>query len=287
MSYIGPKYPRVVIATPCRDMQISAIHYASTWGMMGSRDVGIIDPQILVDDDLVRARSRAVRMFLKTGGEHLLTWDSDVEGSTAALRGMLAENVDCIATTYPKKILGADGRPHEFAIHTAGRSVEFNGNKAEVAGFGLGFALLSRRMLLGMVECYREELGFFDEEEETVALFALILGEDSMGVRRLWPEDYSFCQRVRDAGFTPWLYTGPGSPLGHVGSLVYRGRPEDVHPLIPPPASMRGPTKAFVKRLADLGDESVTILAERAPATAYGMDAPEDPLRDPLRDEPV
>ena len=98
----GSQSPRVVIATPMRDLQVSGPHYASAWTFMGS-NLGIIDPQILVDDDLVRARSRAVRLFLETSAAHLLFWDSDVEGSAEALRGMIAEDVDCIASTYPKK----------------------------------------------------------------------------------------------------------------------------------------------------------------------------------------
>jgi hypothetical protein len=196
---------------------------------MGS-DLGIIDPQILVDDDLVRARSRAVRLFLETTAAHLLFWDSDVEGSAPALRGMTAANVDCIAAAYPKKRLDKWGQARDFALYTEGERIPFEGDAVPVPAVGLGFMLLSRSLLERMRAHYDAEQHFYDGTDRTVALFSLIRSPDSHGTMRLWPEDYSFCKRVWAIGSKVHLYTGPGAPLAHVGNHVYRGLAEDVHP---------------------------------------------------------
>jgi len=210
-------------------MQVSAVHYASCWALMGA-DLGIIDPQILVDDDLVRARSRAVRLFLETTAEYLLFWDSDIEGSASALRGMTAASVDCIAAAYPKKKMDKWGQSRDFALYTEGERIPFEGDAVPVPAVGLGFMLLSRRLLESMVKWFDDDYHFYDGADRTVALFSLILAVDSTGTVRLWPEDYSFCKRVWSIGRKVHLYTGPGSPLAHVGDHVYRGRAEDVHP---------------------------------------------------------
>ena len=230
----GSQSPRVVIATPMRDLQVSGPHYASAWTFMGS-NLGIIDPQILVDDDLVRARSRAVRLFLETSAAYLLFWDSDVEGSAEALRGMIAEDVDCIASTYPKKKLDAFGQCKDFALYTEGERINFTGKRAEVPAVGLGFMLCSRRMLETMVSHYDEEQHFYDGEDRTVAIFNLIRSPDHRGVMRLWPEDYSFCRRVWEVGFRPHLYTGAGSPLRHVGMHIYSAGADALHPTVDSP----------------------------------------------------
>jgi hypothetical protein len=223
---------RIIICTPTIDGTVTGLHYASAWPLFASTEVGVLHSQLFTDTDLTRARSVAVRIFLEeTAGSHLLFWDADVEASAPALRGMLAEGVDCIGATYPKKHLRpGEARPRDFAVYTEGKGVAHNGTSAEVSGIGLGFMLLSRHLLDLMVAHYDQDLHFFDHDRRTVALFQLEIGEDHQGRRRLWPEDYSFCRRVRGAGSSVRLYTGPGSPLAHAGMHEFRGRASDIHP---------------------------------------------------------
>jgi hypothetical protein len=220
--------PRIVIATPMRDWMVTGPHHASAWELAQSTE--LVPPKLLIDDDLSKTRARAVRYFLsKTEGTHLLFWDADVEGNVAVLRGMLSEGVGCIGATYPRKRIDPDGRCRHFAVYTRGEKVSFEGNRARVAAIGLGYMLLERSLLAQMWTRFEDELYAYDEAERTVMLFHLSFGENSKGRRIEWPEDYSFCERVRTLTDV-WLYTGEGSPLAHVGMHVFRGSPEDVHP---------------------------------------------------------
>lgn len=219
---------RIVVATVMRDWNVTGIYHAS------EREIALstmaVPEKLVVDDDLTRARSRCVRwMLTKTSATHLLFWDSDIEGSRVVLDGMLRAGVDCIGAAYPKKQLGPDGRPHEYALWTRGQRIAHDGTKGEVPGVGCGFMLLTRSLLSRMWLAYDDELGCYDQGDHSVMLFHLAWDTDSTGRRILLPEDYSFCQRARMIA-PVYLYTGAGSPLAHAGHHVYRGRAEDVHP---------------------------------------------------------
>lgn len=224
---------KIIVGTPMRDHSVGGAHHWSMWPLMRSHLDGgptfdILDPKLLTDDDLVRARSRIVRSFLRdTDGDKLLMVDADVSANVTALRGMIAEEVDCIGATYPKKRINDFGRCVDFAVSIPG-GAPIEGNRASVHAIGMGFMLLSRELLAAMTEDYDEELGADDEDERTTMLFMLKFGENR-GRRVLWPEDFSFCSRVRE--YTDvWLYTGPGAPLSHEGHHVFHAQAEDIHP---------------------------------------------------------
>lgn len=232
---------KIVIGTPMAQWTVGGAHHFGMWPLMRAcleteePKIDIIDPRLTVDDDLVRARSRLVRIFREeTDGTDLLFVDSDVEPSVRALRGMLAENVDCIGATYPKKRLNGFGRPDGYAMSTLGRDIPIEGHRARVPAIGLGFMLISRALLDVMTEDLDEELWADDMGRRTTMLFMLKFGPvEKDGRRHLWPEDYSFCSRV--AQFTDvFMYTGPGAPLSHEGHHIFRGRAEDVHPRVDP-----------------------------------------------------
>jgi len=181
-----------------------SLAYLNGWRSM-SRTVELLPPTDYTNCDLVRARSRGVRTALEKGSSHLLFWDSDVGGDGVAtvLQGMLALSKDFIAAPYRRK--NATGAlTHEKTGHV-----------------GFGFTLLSRWCMERMVEAYRETLTFGDQvggkAYPTVALFALLLAHGT-----LLGEDYSFCERWMSIGGSVYLYDGPGLPLEHVGSAVYR-----------------------------------------------------------------
>lgn len=207
-----------------RDWNVTGLYTASLWRVLRG-PVEIVDPKLLLDDDLTRTRSRAVRIFLtQTEGTHLLFWDGDVEGNEVALANMLAEDVECIAASYPKKRLDKHGRSDELAYNTGGKNVPFAGYRAPVDAIGCGFMLLRRDLLARAWLHYDEELYAIDVDgAHTVMLFHLMFGLNAKGQRVLRPEDYSFCERLRqlDPPCQPYLYTGPGCPLRHAGSHVF------------------------------------------------------------------
>lgn len=199
------------IATPVyghpSTASVSAIYLNGLLSMCKS--VETIPVRLLGDCDLVRARSRAVRMFLDRSESHLLFWDADIGGAGVpdVLRGMFAEEKDFIAAPYARK------------LYRPGYSTK---STAQANGYvGMGFTLLTRAMLVQMRDHYSPELTFLDSIENarvaTCALFMLMIRD---GV--LLGEDYSFCQRWKDIGGEVWLYQGPGLPLEHVGGHAYK-----------------------------------------------------------------
>lgn len=226
---------KIVLATPMRDWAVGGGHHASCWPLMRAcldtvePRFDIIDPRVVVDDDLVRARSRLVRIFLdETDGDKLLFVDSDIIVDVRALRGMLKANKDCIAATYPKKKFDEYGLARQYALRTEPQtSVE--DDAASVLAVGLGFMLLSRELLTAMRDDLDEKLGADDEGKRTTMMFMLKFVTTKDGRRHMLPEDYSFCSRVKD--YTDvWLYTGLGAPVSHEGHHVYVGKAQDVHP---------------------------------------------------------
>lgn len=222
----------VVIACPFRDLEL-AHRVKSLWEMAGAPN-----HLIFVDDDLCRARSRIVRKFLnETDGDHVLMIDHDVPSTPDVVHEMLAERVDCIGTTYPKKRLGPNGKVAGYAYDTKGVNAKHDGRKAQVAAVGFGCMLLSRKLLSRMWEAYEEELSDWGELDDkgqpqrTVMLFKQEWGTMGSGLRTLLPEDYSFCERVRTICPVHMLVT---RVLPHVGSYVYTA-PPPVPPSLDPP----------------------------------------------------
>lgn len=102
------------------------------------------------------------------------------------------------------------------------------------------------------------------EELPTVGLFQLINRQSkSTGRMRLYGEDQSFCLRALDAGVQPYMYLGVGSPVSHVGDMIYRGSLESFGITRTPPRPRR------------------PAAATAPDPEAYALDAPEDPAREP------
>jgi hypothetical protein len=65
------------------------------------------------------------------------------------------------------------------------------------------------------------------DEREVVGLFNLTIREvPGSGKLRLWGEDQSFCFRWTDIGGKIVMYLGPGSPVDHEGSILFKGHVE-------------------------------------------------------------
>ncbi len=198
---------------------------------------------------LTTCRSRAVKRFLHhTKASHLLFVDADVAFELAAIRGMLAENVTCIGTPYPKRDFRIenmaqairDGKDPtlaslEYTYRTAAQKVSADATRIEVQGLGLGCTLLRRDLLQRMWDTWKdgaeskgERLISFDYHPTyrgpTVLLFSEQWGERD-GHRVQFGEDESFFNRVRLFDRI-WMFVGPGSPAAHVGEYIYQGSPE-------------------------------------------------------------
>lgn len=182
---------------------------------------GVIEEVWLRPSDLAVARARAVRKFLKTDGTHLLFIDSDIEFLPLAVAGLMQADVDFVGAPYPRKTHD----PNEPMAFYTGQDDEplvvGENGLVEVHGVGLGLVLLSRKCLSMMCDHYFDELWFKDQDsggDPTVSLFLPFINEE----RLQGTEDYSFAQRWRKMGGKVQLYCGPGTPVAHVGTCVYR-----------------------------------------------------------------
>ena len=239
--------PKILIATPVYGSpdaaSVSVAYHEALLSMARSGQIQIAPHMMWLGEDLVRVRCRCLKYFLdQTDCTHLLFWDSDVGGSdptgaraccALALMGMLAEDVDLIGATYPRKRILWDqvrtlGAAHAYSWPLRrmdpGTDVEFVGRKARVAGVPFGFALIKRACAVAVARhCVDQDLVFVDWYDDheflTPLAFQLLVGNK----HELLSEDNSFCQRAMDAGLSVWLYVGPGAPLDHVGPMRFCG----------------------------------------------------------------
>ena len=211
---------RILVATPVlgspESGDVKSAHMTSALRLMRSPNVEWILHGAFVNMDLVRARSRAVRMALDGCFTHLLFWDSDVGGdAVACLQGMLATKADVIAAPYARKKIPIRGT-HERPF------------------VAMGFTLISATCLEKMWDRYYDELHFDDVLENkpyrSVALFQLMLVElqNPRPHRVLLGEDYSFCERWLQMGGEIHVYQGPGAPLDHIGHIRFTGTIEEL-----------------------------------------------------------
>lgn len=96
----------------------------------------------------------------------------------------------------------------------------------EVMELGTGFMLISRQVLEKYQKNYPQRLykpdhlgtQFFSGDREIYSYFNVEIDPES---KRLWSEDYMFCQECRKIGIKVWMC--PWIELSHTGTYVYSG----------------------------------------------------------------
>lgn len=237
-----PKKPgfRLMIATPVygttETASIALGYHTALMRLMKDPAVQLLDGFSFCNVDLVRARSRMLRMFLGSSATHCLFWDADVvPGDLMIIRHMLLSGKDLIGAPYPRKRVHWDkcanaddpeAEAYTYPYQSSG-VIKVENGCASIDHLGFGFTLVSRHCAEVMTEHYGPMLTFRDgidgQFTPTVALFNLMI-RDGL----LLSEDFSFCQRWKDIGGEVSLYVGPCSPVNHLGSHLFRGVREGV-----------------------------------------------------------
>jgi hypothetical protein len=238
---------KVVIATPVygkvESASVSYGYHSAVCRLLRDPAISFIEGRIFMNVDLVRARSRAVRMFLESPGTHLLFWDCDVVPRDLGVIGaMAASGKDVISLPYPRKRVDWDkvsdyvrdeneqaelGRQSGPELEGHSTDWPIRGTKElpvdgviRVNECGLGFTMIRREAIEKMIAAH-PELYFRDAVDGTVhptfALFQLIIDPVN---RDILSEDYSFCRRWRDLGGEIHMILDPAS---HVGEHVFGG----------------------------------------------------------------
>jgi hypothetical protein len=248
--------PKLVIATPLDGDPASALcayaHAKAVGQLLAEcQDAAIVSPWLLgYPSDLVRARSRVVRMAIDWDATHVLWLDSDVVPKAGSLGTMLASGFDWIGCPYPRKrvhwervggVDDSEANAYSYAYHRTtgpeGPVVQCVNGCIAVERLSIGCTLTSVRALRAMWAHFADEDRFTDvvdgEHFDCVALFGLLFSATyqvrGKPFRALFSEDYSACERynvVREAhpelGFAP-IQLLATHVADHVGSHLFRG----------------------------------------------------------------
>jgi hypothetical protein len=157
---------------------------------------------------VTQARDELAAQFLSTQCSHLLFIDSDIEFMAEDIVSMIDADKDIILGIYPKKTIELT----PVCKPISGNNLPSGNSPVEVAAGGMGFALIKRKVLLGV--------------EGNVPKYMSIDGRlishfFSSGVSEgnLISEDVSFCELSRRCGYKVWA--APWISLAHHGSYRY------------------------------------------------------------------
>lgn len=176
---------------------------------------------VVAGDSLVpRARNTLTMEFLKQQDcTHLLFIDSDLIFSGDQIERLLSHDVDIVGGFYPKK---QQGNP-ELVFNTLTPPAPMDSRRlTPVKYIGTGFMCVKRCVFEKMIEELGDEIIFkVDGQENKFGFDFWPVGVYKYpdGTRRYLSEDWYFCQRAIDLGFT--VYGDNGVLLKHSGSAVY------------------------------------------------------------------
>lgn len=171
---------------------------------------------------ITMARNALVHEFLKTDATELLFIDADVIVTPDDILRLMAQSgdKDITAGAYPRR--AKDKNFFADLYFNANGGLEFDGSLMRVERVGTGFMLIQRHVLEKMV-AFHPEWKYERNESETMSAvfdFAIVDG-------KYVGEDYLFCDRATDMGFT--IHIDVDISLPHVGSNEFsRNFREDV-----------------------------------------------------------
>jgi hypothetical protein len=212
---------KLLISTPAFDGKVNgsyAISLAETFALLLSQGIetriGIRHSGSL----LMSERNAILKEFLAGDYTHLMCVDADIAWQAKSVLQLLSYDQDFVGACYPAR--GADAFFLRPEVDEDGNMIETSQHLLRMAAIPAGFMLLSRRMIEAMcrhfAHLYYTPKNADAPENGTqtgrsgYALFncELIDGE-------FWGEDYVFCLRAREAGFS--VLVDPRIELNHAG----------------------------------------------------------------------
>jgi hypothetical protein len=177
---------------------------------------------------ITMARNSLVAEFLKTDCTELLFIDSDVVVTPGDILRLMAQSgdKDITAGTYPRR--ARDKKFFTDLYWTDDDNLEFDGSMMRVKRIGTGFMLIQRHVIEEMAAAH-PEWSYQNKPtgERMYALFDFDIKNDNyIG------EDYLFCDRATEMGFT--VHVDVDISLPHLGSETFTNnfREEVVIPLL-------------------------------------------------------
>lgn len=202
----------------------------------------------VVNESLItRARNTLVQMFLDSSSTHLMFIDADIgfdAGDVVRLLGSIGDDggYDVLAGSYPVKTIDWDrvrtaALSGDDDIARAGNvfvsrptrepDADLNGDVVPVDYAGTGFMMIRRSLFRRLRERHPEafyvadfsSVGLGGDRSRKIHLY-FHAGIDE-ATKHYLPEDYWFCQSVREVGGTVGVC--PGMELSHTGSYTFSG----------------------------------------------------------------
>lgn len=238
---------KICIATPCSGELTTEYFFGALSCMKFPKEKAEFDFFIYEGGSLLsKSRDKMVAEFLNeplfAEHDYLVFIDSDQSFTAVDVYRMAMHGVDFVAAPVPYKKIHLDNivlwssmcmdkseEPDYDAMLPATSDYNFhniigeskeNRKLMEVESVGTGMMCMSRYGLLTMQDMAIQE-GVFDvwdhdSGKKAAALFACMVKEG-----RYLGEDFSFCERVRMAGFK--MHLDPFINVNHVGKMVFHG----------------------------------------------------------------
>lgn len=171
------------------------------------------------DSLIPRARNSITAKFLESDCTHLLMIDSDLVFSTDHISRILSHNQPVVGGFYPKK---QTSKP-EWVINTLDKPQPVtDGGLQPLKYIGSGFTCVRRDVFEKMIEVYGNEIAYQrddDRKKTEYDFWSVGVYKFPDGSRRYLSEDWYFCQRCLDLGFS--VYGDTRIALKHSGNVLF------------------------------------------------------------------
>jgi hypothetical protein len=164
------------------------------------------------------ARGIAAADFLSTDCTHILYIDSDIIFSQEHIDRITSHDEAIVGGFYAKKEAKRDWVWVCNSLPDDKEAEFMDGRLKKVAYMGGGFLLVRRDVFDEMITVYGKEIGFKEDETGRQMWDFFTVGVHRPSNRWL-SEDWWFCQRARDMGFT--VYGDTNCILKHLGTAEY------------------------------------------------------------------
>ena len=222
---------KLFIGIPCHDGRLNvktAFNLAQLMPDAMRLGVAVTLSDISNCSIITLARNSLVAEFLKTDCTELLFIDSDVVATSDDILRLMAQSggKDITAGTYPRR--AKDKKFFTDLYFDENDELEFDGSMMRVKRIGTGFMLIQRHVIEKMAEAH-PEWSYKNKPtgERMAALFDFEIRDD-----QYVGEDYLFCDRATELGFT--VHVDVDISLPHIGSEYFTRdfREEVVVPLL-------------------------------------------------------
>lgn len=240
------KNKKVMIATPVYGADVKINFFSSMIDLMVAIEKHSLPISFITINNeslITRARNRLCDVFMSSDYDYLFFIDSDISFTVEDIfyTIFLAEtqNMPIITAPYPQKeilwsnikkandfnLLSNDQSYNDFSSRF-GIGFKDSNKKVvikeplEVDFSSTGFMLISRKVFESFDTEYKNKL-YYDRDlnKEMMAYFDCEIDDKT---KAYLSEDYSFCKRARELGYSVWLL--PWMELNHYGTHLFSGK---------------------------------------------------------------